>query len=203
MTQVGVELKKVRLIEYCPYCGETFMLYKKIQLNRDSLTNIQIKPHEKCDPFIVTLDMNGIIRTTMTIDNMAQEDEIKVKKYIELFNKDEKFIYFYHVQEINEKPVQSSSSGTIITKKVKYHSFARSKFYQEWINYFKDSKSDFNFMISDDMILATINLYDLIRFTVGFDLEKMMERHVSVTSMKEMMDYIKGQVVQYGEQILD
>lgn len=88
MTQVGVELKKVRLIEYCPYCGETFMLYKKIQLNRDSLTNIQIKPHEKCDPFIVTLDMNGIIRTTMTIDNMAQEDEIKVKKYIELFNKD-------------------------------------------------------------------------------------------------------------------
>ena len=121
--------------------------------------------------------MNGIIRRNMTIDNM-QEDEIKVKKYIELFNKDEKFIYFYHVQEINEKPVQSSSSGTIITKKVKYHSFARSKFYQEWINYFKDSKSDFNFMISDDMILATINLYDLIRFTVGFDLEKMMERHV-------------------------
>ncbi len=178
------------------------MVYKKIKLNNDSLTNVQIKPHEKCDPFIVTLDANGIIRATMTIDNLCEEDNVKVKKYIDLFNRDEKFIFFYHIQEMNTKSCESASAGTVITKKVRFHGFARSKFYHEWIQYFKESKSEFSFMILDDMILATINLYDMIRFTVGFDMEKMMEKQVPVSNLKDIIDYIKGQVVQYGEQIL-
>jgi hypothetical protein len=195
--------KKVRLIEYCPYCGDNFMIMRRVELNPDSLTNILIKPHENCDEFIVTLDLNGVIRGTMTVDKGSIADTNKVNKYMELFNRDEAAVLFYHIQDMCNTTCESASAGTIMTTKVKYHGFARSPFYHNWIQNFKSSNSEFSFMITEEIILATLNLFDMIRLTVGFDVKKMLEKNAPINSIQDTIDFIKGQVVQYGEQILN
>ena len=119
--------------------------------------------------------------------------------YVKLFEDRDNISEFYHVLELNGESL--NNKGIITSKKVKYHQLLRSKFYREWIKTFYEYKEEFAFMFFDEIFIITINLYDMIIFTLGVHLSQ-FDFNMQLDGLPAVIDYVKGKAVSLGEKIL-
>ena len=188
----------------CPYCQKSYKFFLELELKTTGLTTSLIKPHKDCKRFIIFVDPNGAVRGTQCIDSGAENEEspdnLNTEIYVKLFEDQENISEFYHVIEFNGEELNNKSS-LITSRKVKYHKLLRSVFYREWINDFHENKREFAFMYIDDIFVLTINLYDMILFTLGIPLDQ-LNFNIELDEMSSVIDFVKGKAVSLGEKIL-
>jgi hypothetical protein len=194
-----------KLIEdICPYCGTSYQYQLSIFLNPNGLNAVIIKPHQSCGSFLLLIDGNGEIRATQSIDaEMGEISHINNQKdidnYIQLFNDQENSAEFYHVVKINDGKL--SSKGTITSSKVIYHKLLRSIFFQEWLKLFYGNNQTFAYFFYNDLVIVTINLYDMMVFTIGIPTNQ-FDTTVHWTGFPEVVEFLKSKAVSLGEKIL-
>jgi hypothetical protein len=182
----------------CPYCVQPFKMILDAELKTEGLNNYLVRPHDTCPEFLIFVDAKGKIRGTQIIDSNYTMDKKELESYLMLFEDETNDALFYHFQRIDQDIVGKKQNGVIQAKGVQWHQLLRSEFYKQWLLLFKEKKQDFAFIFFNDIILATINLYDMIQLTVGFE----PLRVLSLENSAEKFDLIKSKVVALGEKLL-
>jgi hypothetical protein len=194
--------------EYCPYCQKSYKIKISMPYRESGLSSSLIKPHEECKEFLIYLDTNGNFRGYQTIDSnyipSAEESE-DTTKYLNLFENVEGMSRFYQVIPLNSEDTDESNKllkyGTIMCKNISDYAFIQSDLYKNWLNRFKADNEDFRFIYMDNIIIATINMYDMLILTIGFELQN-FDVNLEFTDLVSVMDYIKGKCVSLGEKVL-
>jgi hypothetical protein len=192
-------LQKLKLRETCPYCNQTFTYAFETDLKAEGLSNILIRPHEQCAEFVIFVDPNGRVRGTQTIDTnyTIALNKKELDTFLKLFEDEANTSLFYHIQKLDMDSQLKGGGGVLSSKSVEYHQFLRSEFYKAWIRNFIEKKQEFAFAYFKNIILVTLNLYDTIRFSIGFSLDELGGQNV-----KDVFEFIKGKAVSLGEKLL-
>jgi hypothetical protein len=187
----------------CPYCRSPYKIKLDSPLKPTGLTNFLIKPHDACHQFLIFVDTNGAVRGTQTIDSDQSVEKADVKAYVSLFEDESNSSVFYHILALSDDMKKTVPKGGIITaKQVQFHSFLRSGFYKAWLEEMQENSDDnFSYAYIKDIVMGTVNLYDMILFTVGFPLEE-LQTDMPACTLPEMIDLIKGRIVSLGEKLL-
>jgi hypothetical protein len=196
--------KKVTFRDECPYCFQSFKLSIEVELRADGLSNFLIRPHPNCPEFLVFVDANGRIRGTQTIDSnyaaqLAKGDTNKSEQesFLKLFEDESNNAVFYHIQKIGDGEIFKAHTGVLHATKVQYHQLLRSEFYRTWLRNFYDLKLEFGFFFYNETIVVSLNLYDMYRFTVGFEFGSL-----PLEKLADSFDFIKGKAVALGERLI-
>lgn len=210
------EIKKSKKIirNYCPYCQKPFKfkldLDKDLKTERGRLTATLIKPHSDCRNFLIFIDPNGNVRGIQSIDGELSNEKSELEKikedssnYMKLFQDQENISDFYYIIKIGDEKRRDKlpNRGIITANEVKYHRLLRTRLIKEWMNIIYTSSQNFGFMFFDDLIIASINLYDIIFFTLGVNIQK-FDTDINLHDMASVVKYIKGKAVSLGEKIL-
>ena len=189
----------MRFRENCPYCSQPFSYAIETELKPEGLSNILIRPHDTCSEFIIFVDTRGRIRGTQTIDSNYTKslNKAELDTFLKLFEDEANTSLFYHVQKIDIDSQLKNNSGVISSKSVEYHQFLRSDFYKAWIRNFIVLKQEYACACFSSFILVTLNLYDTIRFSIGFNVEELGNPNV-----KDALEFIKSRAVTLGEKLL-
>ena len=120
-----------------------------------------------------------------------------------LFQDQENISDFYYIINISDENKKNKlpNKGIITANEVKYHRLLRTRLIKEWMNIIYASSQNFGFMYFDDIIIASINLYDMIFFTLGVRIQK-FDTDINLHDMASVIKYIKGKAVSLGEKIL-
>lgn len=203
---VAASIGSVRSLSFqdvCPYCVQPFKLsIDNVELKPCGLTNFLIHPHDNCPEFIIFVDIQGrILGTQIVVSKVVQSlDTNELNAYTQLIDDETNSALFYHIQKIAGEETVKPHAGVIYSRSVEYHKFLRSELYKQWLHAFKAKKQEFAFFCLDNMIVATVNVDEKFRFTVGFnvmDFPDEMKRNFS-----ENIDFLKRKVFSWAEKLL-
>lgn len=194
--------QKLVIMDKCPYCNQTYRYCFEIELKKMGLTSYLTRVHEKCREFIMFLDTHGHLRGTQTIDIAQKTKEKDVEFYRKFIEDEENIASFYHLQNISETNIEPAE-GTYAAKKAEYYAILRSEFYIAWMKHFIAEQQDFAFTYNEkeDLVVVTLNLYDVILFTAGFELRD-FKVNLNIETILDTFQYIKQKSVALGEKIM-
>lgn len=185
--------------EKCPFCSEYYSIQSEFTLKQGSLTNILVKPHEKCGEFIIIVDSEGKLKGTLVVEKKEIETK-SVQQYSNILSLDDKSILFYYIQAISR---EKNPKGTLIATEAKFNEFVHGQFFSKWLENFSEAKKDFALMTSQEIILASVAINKNFRITFGFNLEKMIEKNIPINSMDAALKWLKEMCIELSKKVLN
>jgi len=179
--------RSIKIHEKCPICSDFFSIDSDFTLKQGALTNILVKPHEKCGEFIIIVDNEGKLKGTLVVEKKDIQTN-SVQQYTDILDFNDSSILFYYIQHISR---EKNPKGTLVTTDPKYNLFAHGEFFNRWLENFSDAKKDFAIMTTQEIILTSITINKEIRITYGFNLEKMIEKNIPINSMDAALKWLK------------
>lgn len=191
--------KKVKIHEKCPICSDFYAIDSEFTLKPSGITNILVKPHEKCGNFIIIVDSEGTLKGTLVVEkNDIQTNS--VQQFTNILDIQDSAILFYYIQNTAK---EKNPKGTLITTDPKYNQFAHGAFFKQWLENFSEFKKDFAIMTTQDIILASLAINKEFRVTYGFNLEKMIEKNIPINSMDEALRWLKEMCLNLSKKLLN
>jgi len=187
--------KIIELKEKCPWCSEDFKLKLDVFIKPDGLTHVLVKPHEKCDQFVLILGTCGTFRGTILLDKKDRQisDNISI-----ILKEHQDLVLFYYIQHSSYK---ENMKGILVSSNAKYNEIARGSFFMKWVENCEDNEKGFTFMVTEEGVLVTIKLEQDKRLTVGLSLEKMNDKNIPTSSVNELMKSLKEFSYSLGKKV--
>ena len=116
-----------------------------------------------------------------------------------LFEDPQNLSEFSYILDLN--PEKRRNTGIITSKKIMYHQFLRSNKFKDWIQNILTSKTSFDYMLMQDIIVISINLHNKILFSLGID-QKELGIELNQADISPYLKDLKEMAYKLGSKIL-
>ena len=188
--------------EYCPYCQKPYKIKISIINKENGLSSSLIKPHEKCNAFLIYLDTHGTFRGYQTINSNLLGDPAnpeELDKYQNIFTLIEDSAQFYQILQLSSEI--GAKAGIFTCKNHEENEFLKSKLYNEWLENFKRDKEPFRFLYLNNTIIGTLNINEQMILTIGFGLEN-FDSNLGFNDIVGVLSHLREKSEAMAEKIL-